>query len=248
MNDADSLHGIGSRRGEFLRGIRDQLPILIGVIPFGMIFGALAVRIGLQAFEAQSLSLLVFAGSAQFIAIGLIAEGVPALIIVMTIWVVNLRHALYSAHMAPHFSGLSWRWKWVLSWLLTDEAFVVGSSRYTRGNTTLAHWYFLGTGLALWSAWQISTLAGILLGTGLPDSLSLEFALPMTFLALLLPSMTHRPSLLAASSAGLAAVLLAGLPYKLGILLSALLGIGVGMVWERRQGPANRREEGPRAQ
>ncbi|KPK89877.1 MAG: hypothetical protein AMJ88_16970 [Anaerolineae bacterium SM23_ 63] len=217
---------------EFLAGARDQLPLLIGVAPFGMIFGALALTAGIPPLEAQGFSLFVFAGSAQFIATGLIADGVPPLIIVLTIMVVNLRHLLYSATFSSYFQHLPARWKAALAWLLTDEAFVVASIRYQRSDTVLAHWYTFGTGLALWVAWQLSTAIGILLGAYIPANWSLDFALPLTFMALITPTLSDRPAWAAALTAGVLAVVLAGLPYKLGLLLAASLGIGVGLMME----------------
>ncbi len=221
-------------RAEFQAGVRDQLPILLGVVPFGLIFGALAISAGVPPLAAQGFSIFVFAGSSQFIAVGLIGEMAPGLVIVVTIFVVNLRHALYSASMSPQFAPLRLRWKLSLSWLLTDEAFATASTRYRRGDTASAHWYTLGTGLALWTAWQISTALGILLGGEIPASFPLAFALPLTFIALLIPTLVDRPTVIAAGSAGLLAVLLSGLPLKLGLLIAAMAGIGFG-VWVDRK-------------
>ncbi|MFQ5943380.1 MAG: AzlC family ABC transporter permease [Anaerolineales bacterium] len=221
-------------KSEFLLGVRDQLPLLLGVVPFGLIFGALAISVGIQPLAAQGFSLFVFAGSSQLIAVGLIGEMAPALLIVATILVVNLRHALYSASMSPHFVPLHMPWKLSLSWLLTDEAFATASTHYRRGRTSFAHWYMFGTGLALWTAWQISTALGILLGGEIPTNFPLTFALPLTFIALLIPTLVDRPMLAAAASAGVIAVLLSGLPLKLGLLIGAMAGVGVGVWLDRR--------------
>lgn len=223
-----------------MAGVRDQLPILLGVMPFGLIFGALAISVGISPLAAQAFSLFVFAGSAQFIAVGLIGEMAPAIVIVATIFVVNLRHALYSASMSPHFAPLHLRWKLSLSWLLTDEAFATASTRYHHGNTGSAHWYTLGTGLALWTAWQVSTALGIWLGGGIPASFPLAFALPLTFIALLIPTLVDRPTVLAAVSAGVIAVLLSSLPLKMGLLIGAVVGIGVGVWMDRRSADVER--------
>ena len=227
-------------RSEFLLGVRDQLPILLGVMPFGLIFGALAISIGVPPLATQAFSLFVFAGSAQFIAVGLIGEMAPVIVILTTIFVVNLRHALYSASMSPHFAPLSMRWKLSLSWLLTDEAFATASTHYQRGETSAAHWYTLGTGLALWSAWQISTALGILLGGEIPVSFPLAFALPLTFIALLVPNLIDRATVAAAASAGVIAVLLSGLPLRLGLLIGAVAGIGIGVWFDRRSANVER--------
>jgi 4-azaleucine resistance transporter AzlC len=219
-------------RLEFMRGVRDQLPILLGVVPFGLIFGALALENGLPPETIQGLSFFVFAGSAQFIAADLIGGGTPALIVILTIAIVNLRHMLYSATLAPRLRPLSTSWRWILSWLLTDEAFATSSIHFRRHPNPKAHWYMLGTGLALWISWQISTAAGVLLGAALPASWNLDFALPLTFLALLIPLLLDRAILAAAASAAIAAMLLAGLPFRLGLLLSALIGIAAGYAAE----------------
>ena len=231
-----------TRRSEFLHGIRDQLPILMGVIPFGIIFGALARAGGIPPLETQAFSLLIFAGSAQFIAAGLVSAGTSSLVVVLTIAVVNLRHLLYSATMAPYLSRLGLRWKIALAWLLTDEAFVVAAARYRRTEQGAPHWYFLGTGLTLWGSWQVSTSIGITLGAILPGTSLLDFALPLTFLGLLIPSLNDRPSLAVALSAGLLSVLLAGLPYKLGLMITVLLTVGLGVWLEGRN--ETRRGEG----
>jgi 4-azaleucine resistance transporter AzlC len=223
-----------SPRSEFLHGVRDQLPILMGVVPFGIIFGALARSGGIPPLESQAFSLLIFAGSAQFIAAGLVSTGTSALVVVLTIALVNLRHLLYSATMAPYLSPLGARWKIALSWLLTDEAFVVANARYQRSLEGAPHWYFLGTGLVLWGSWQISTLLGITLGSILPGTSLLDFALPLTFMGLLIPSLKDQPSLIVALSAGLLSILLAGLPYKLGLMITVLVTVGLGVWLESR--------------
>ncbi|MGD8759262.1 MAG: AzlC family ABC transporter permease [Anaerolineales bacterium] len=227
-----------SPSAEFLAGARDQIPILLGVAPFGLIFGALALISGIPPLEAQGFSLFVFAGSAQFIAAGLIAEAASPLLVMFTILVVNLRHMLYSASMAPHLRPLPARWKIALSWLLTDEAFAVTSVRYRKSDREHAHWYFLGTGLTLWIVWQVSTALGIALSASVPESWSLDFALPLTFMALLTPFLADRPSWGAALCAGLLSLALVGLPYRLNLLIGASAGVAVGLLLERWWPPA----------
>jgi 4-azaleucine resistance transporter AzlC len=217
------------RARDFFHGVRDQLPILMGVVPFGLIFGALARSAGIPALESQAFSLLIFAGSSQFIAAGLVAEGTPAFVVIATIFLVNLRHLLYSATLAPYLTRLSRRWKLVLAWLLTDEAFAMASIRYRRSEVGHPHWYFFGTGLTLWSSWQISTLLGITLGSILPGTTLLEFALPLTFLALLVPTLVDRSTIGVALVAGVLAVVLAALPYKLGLMIAVLVSVGSGL-------------------
>jgi 4-azaleucine resistance transporter AzlC len=225
----------------FWAGVRGVIPLLIGVFPFGMIYGILALDAGLSPGAAQAMSSIVFAGSSQFIAAQLVSNGAPGLVIVFTIAVVNLRHALYSASVAPFTRGLGSLWKGLMAYLLTDEAYAVGIVNYHHTNNPQeegvhpAHWFYAGAGLGLWSTWQVSTAVGIFLGAAVPASWPLDFTLPLTFIAILTPSLKDRPSTAAAVCAGGAALLGAGLPYKLGLILAALVGILVGMLLEGRK-------------
>ncbi len=211
-------------------------PILLGVIPFGMIYGALAISTHLGMVMSQALSSIVFAGSAQFIAVQLIGAGASGVVVLMVVFVVNLRHTLYSASIAPHFRHLPVRWKLLLSYLLTDEAYAVSITRYQReGASPLRHWYFLGVGLALWASWQASTAVGIFIGALLPASWPLSFALPLSFIALVVPGLKDRAMIGAAAVAGVLGVVAAPLPYKLGLMVAALGGIAAGMLLDGRK-------------
>ena len=220
---------------EFLRGVQAELPILLGVTPFGMIYGVLAAGAGMAPFDAQAMSAVVFAGSSQFMLVQLMELGTPAIMMILTGFVINLRHALYSASIAPYTRHLSTLWKVVLSYLLTDEAYAVAVMRYREGDEiTHKHWFFLGAGLALWACWQASTAAGLFLGAQVPPAWGLDFTLALTFIAIAVPAIKDRPSLLSALSAGITALLTWNLPYKLGLIASALVGIGVGLWSEKR--------------
>lgn len=223
------------RKQEFLTGVRDELPLLLGVFPFGMIYGVLAMGAGLIPSAAQAMSSILFAGSAQFLTVQLAAAGTPWFIMVVTAFIVNLRHALYSASVAPYLRSLSPLWKGLLAYVLTDEAYAVTITRYQReGEQRFAHWYFLGAGLTLWTGWQISTAVGIFLGAQVPSSWALDFSLALTFIALVVPALKDRPAALAAVSAGVTALVAYPLPYRLGIVLAALVGIGAGWTSEAR--------------
>lgn len=221
---------------EFLTGVKDEMPILLGVIPFGMIYGILALNAGLTTTEAQTMSVIIFAGSAQFMLVQLIDLGTPALVMIVTGFVINLRHALYSASVAPHVKKLSPAWKTLLSYLLTDEAYAIAITRYIKKDKSpYKHLYFLGAGLALWTSWQISTAIGVFLGAQIPSGWSLDFTLALTFIALVVPSLRDRPSILVALSAAIIAVLTASLPYKLNLIVAASVGILVGLWAEGEQ-------------
>ena len=234
-----------SSRSEFIEGVKAELPILLGVIPFGMIYGVLALGAGLSADVEQAMSVIVFAGSAQFVGAQLFRLGVPGVVMILTTLVVNMRHVLYSASVAPHLKHLNWKWKGLLAYLLTDEAYVVAITHYTQpadspAGSSHRHWYFLGAGLALWSTWQISTAVGILLGTQIPGNWALDFTVALTFIALVVPALNDRPSLVAALCAGLVAVATNGWPYKLGLMAAALCGIVAGLLAEARQAAVSR--------
>lgn len=221
---------------EFSQGVRDELPILIGVVPFGMIYGVTALNAGIPASIAQAMSCIVFAGSAQFVIAQLIAAGTPSLVVILTACIVNIRHLLYSASVAPSTRKLSGLWKWLLAYLLTDEAYAVTISHYLKGGDDMQkHWYFLGAGLALWTTWQLSTAAGIFLGGHIPVSWSLDFTAPLTFIALVVPTLKDRASTAAALTAALTALLVTALPLKLGIAVAALVGIAVGLMLETKK-------------
>lgn len=224
------------RRGGFGDGVRAMLAILPGVAPFGTIYGVLAIDAGLSPAAAQAMSAIVFAGSSQFIATSLFAGGSPLVILVLTTFIVNLRHALYSASVAPYVARLPWRWKVPLAYLLTDEAYAVAIQRFrtpVRDGDAPPYQYYLGAALALWITWQASTAAGVFLGAQAPANLGLDFALAATFIALLIPLLTDRPAALAALVGGGMALLAAGLPYKLGLVLAVVCGIVAGIAAER---------------
>ncbi len=223
-----------TRRSEFAAGVRAQLPLLLGVAPFGMAYGAYAVKSGLSPALAQSMSAIVFAGASQFVAVRLIVDSVPGAIIVLTVLLVNLRHLLYSAALAPHVEHLERRWRWLLAYLLTDEAYAMAVTRYRRKDASpYRHWFFFGTALALWTTWQVTTGAGVLVGTAVPDSWALDFALPLTFIALIVPSLTDRPAVAAAAVAGTIAVAGFRWPYGTGLIAAATAGIVAGAALER---------------
>jgi 4-azaleucine resistance transporter AzlC len=219
----------------FLDGVRAEIPLLIGVFPFGMIYGALALNADLSAFASQMMSSIVFAGSAQFITTQLVHEAAPGFVIILTIAVVNLRHMLYSASLAPYLKHLSMKWKILLSYLLTDEAYAPSILKYEeQGVKPFSHWFLLGAGFSLWFTWQVSTALGIFVGAEMPEEIPLEFALPLTFIAMVVPILKKRPMIAAAISAGITALLAYNLPFKLGLILAALVGIIVGTILERK--------------
>ena len=220
---------------ELLAGARDTFPLIVGAIPFGLIFGALAISSGLSFAATMAMSSIVFAGSAQFIAVGLVLAGTGWPIIVLTTFVVNLRHALYSATLAPYVKQLSLRWQIPLAFWLTDETFAVVAARYTReGDSPHLRWYYLGSALFMYSNWQICTFLGLTVGRLIPDATAwgLDFAMPVTFIGMVIPYLKNRPMWATVVVSGAVALLAYPLPHKLGLIIAALAGIAAGVVVE----------------
>lgn len=227
------------KRRSLIRGARDTIPMLIGAAPFGMIFGALISTSPMLPWHGQLMSMSVFAGSSQFIATGLVASHTGMLVIWLTTLIVNLRHMLYAATLLPHVAHLSARWRWCLGFLLTDETFAVVAGYHQQALSSeerrYSHWYFLGSGLAMYTNWQLWTLVGLLFGTLFPalQTLGLDYAMVATFIAIIVPQLNRFPQFSAALAAGSCAYLLQGLPYKLGLLSAVMIGVAVGMALTR---------------
>ena len=225
-----------SPRAQFWRGARDTFPLLVGALPFGIIFGALAVTSGLSAQGAAAMSAFVFAGSAQFIAVGLVAAGTPFFVIWLTTFVVNARHILYSATIAPNLERLPARWLVPLGFWLTDESFVVAAKNFEEeAKNPHKNWYLLGSEIVMYLNWQGVTAIGIVAGRSIPNPASwgLDYALVVTFIGMLVPMVKGKPMMAAVLVAGSTAVLANGLPYQSGLLLAAIFGIAAGVVAER---------------
>lgn len=217
---------------DFGEGVRTVAPVLLGVVPFALVAGVAAASAGLSLLEAMGMSVIVFAGASQLAALDLLSQDAPLAVVVVTAAVINLRMMMYSASIAPHFRSVSARWKAVLSYLLTDQAYALSLTRYGEDDEIDRKWFYLGIAATLWVVWQLGTLAGVLLGAGVPDSWGLEFAVPLVFLAVLVPALEDRASVVAGVVAAGVAIAGGGLPLNLGLLVAAAVGITVGMIFE----------------
>ncbi|WP_224333925.1 AzlC family ABC transporter permease [Haloprofundus halobius] len=258
---------------ELRAGIRDVLPLFLGIVPFAVVFGVAAVDAGLTAVQAVGLSVFVFAGAAQLATLELLAANAAVPVVVLTAVVINLRMLMYSASIAPYFRSLAGRSKAVMAYFLTDQAYALSVAHYgplgevttgapgsddasdgghaddadddagdaddhpDSGPTTSSladrRWYYLGVAVSLWVVWQLGTVAGLVLGTGVPESWGLDFTVPLVFLALLVPAMKDVPTTTAGVVGGVVAVAAAGLPLNLGLLVGATVGILAGLLAER---------------
>lgn len=230
-----------TRIGEFAAGAVATIPMMIGAMPFGIIFGALAISgdRALTPSATMGMSLIVFAGSAQFIGLGLYAQGVGLPFIFFTTFIVNLRHALYAASLSPFLRHLGQRWLAPLGFWLTDETYAVVIRRFqAEGPGRRGHWYYLGSAIPFYLNWQLCTLIGIIAGRQLGDAASwgLDFAMTLTFIGIVVPLVKSRPMLACALIAGVTSLAAAGMPNRLGLVVGGLAGIAVGMIAERATG------------
>ena len=214
---------------EFWRGVRQELPLMLGVAPFGMVFGVLGLASGLTALQTVMLSLIVFGGASQVVFVQLWGTGVPPAVVGSSVSVVNLRHVLYSASISQYFRTLPLVWRIPLAYLLTDEAYAVTITRLrNEARSHYEHYHLLGTGITLWLCWQISTIIGVLFGATLPQSWPLDFVIPLTFIALVAPAIRHRPDVIACISAAVISIVAQPLPWKSWIIIAAVGGIVAG--------------------
>lgn len=227
-----------TQRDAFRRGVTDVLPILLGVIPFGLLAGAIPADLGLGLEHAVGLSTIVFAGAAQLAAIDLIGDGAPVVVIVGTVLVINARMLMYGASLAPHLADRPLTHRLGSAYILTDQAYALSIARYNEepldGRRRLA--YYLGAAVPLWVNWQIVTATGFFIGAAIPEWLPIGFAIPLTFLVLLVPSVTDRPTLVAAIVGGATAVALDPLPANAGMPIGAIAGIAAGTMAALRAG------------
>lgn len=224
-----------SRLSEFFAGAKATIPLILGAIPFGIMFGTVAVNAGITPAGTVAMSLFVFAGSGQFIAAGLVSEGIQTGFIILTTFVVNLRHALYAASLAPFMRRLPQRWLLPLGFWLTDETYAVVIKRYAEAdNSPHKQWYHLGSAVAMYTNWQLCTVLGVIAGRAIPDAAGwgLDFAMVATFIGIVVPMIASVPMLAAALTAGAAALLFNPLPNKAGLMIAALAGIAAGYLAE----------------
>ena len=220
---------------EMMAGAKATIPLLIGALPFGIIFGTLSLSSGLSFQGTMAMSAFVFAGSAQFIALGLLATNTAWPIIVLTTFVVNLRHMLYAATLVSYVKRLTVSWRISLAFWLTDETFAVVIHRYNQpDNSPRKHWYYLGSALAMYINWQICTFLGLTVGRLMPDAAAwgLDFAMPVTFIGMIIPYLKNKPMWGAVIIAGFISILAYPLPHKLGLILATLSGIVGGLLFE----------------
>lgn len=218
----------------FGSGLRAFLPLIPGVLPFGMVVGIAAVQAGFTPFQAVAFSLIGYAGSAQLVAAQLYDGGAPLLLILVSSLIINLRFAVYSASLLEVFAGLSLLRRWPLAYLLTDQAYALTALRPASEARPAA--YYAGAASLMWLTWQLATLIGAVVGARLPADWPLDFAVPLSFIALILPALKTRPQVVTALVSGVVAVMLHALPFRLNLMIGAAAGIATGLYLQRHHG------------
>jgi predicted branched-subunit amino acid permease len=214
-------------------GLKTGTPALFGIAAWGLVVGIAMVKSGLTVPQALGMTLLVFAGSAQLAALPLIAAHAPIWVIFATALVVNLRFVIFSALLAPHFSQLPWRKRCLIGYVTGDLTTALFLQKYPseapqQGKLS----YLRGLLYPNWGAWQVGSIAGIFAGSAVPAEWGLGFAGTLAIICIVVPLVANRPTLCGVLTAAVVAVLAAGLPYKLGLLLAVIVGMSVAMLAE----------------
>ena len=217
---------MSKKKENLLKGFYDVSPLLLPVVPFGIIFGAIGIELGFGPYITYATSIIIFSGASQIVFFQLLSNGASSLIAITSSSVVSTRHLLYGAVVAQYLSKLSLMWKIFLSYLLTDQAFAVSQEFFKKNsNDEYKHYHLLGAGLTLWIVWQLTTVIGILLGSIVPEELGLSFTIPLTFLALLINYFRKIDHLIVIFLSGLSSILFYEAPLKSYIILSCVISL-----------------------
>lgn len=215
----------------FLKGIVDVSPLMIPVVPFGLIFGILAIDIGFTPLATMGMSLIIFGGASQIVLLQLFSGGASSLVIISSVGAVNSRHLLYGAVVSEHVSDLKLFWKIVISYFLIDQAFARSNEYFKKNNDKNKYFHLIGGGVTCWVIWQTTTFLGIILGSAIPEKLGLSFAVPLTFLALLVNDFRKMINVIVIIISGLVATLGYNyIPYKAYVIVAALTGLFIAMI------------------
>ena len=217
---------MSKKKENLLKGFYDVSPLLLPVVPFGIIFGAIGIELGFGPYITYATSIIIFSGASQIVFFQLLSNGASSIIAITSSSVVSTRHLLYGAVVAQYLSKLSLMWKIFLSYLLTDQAFAVSQEFFKKNSKDeYKHYHLLGAGLTLWIVWQLTTVIGILLGSIVPEELGLSFTIPLTFLALLINYFRKIDHLIVIFLSGLSSILFYNAPLKSYILLSCIISL-----------------------
>ena len=210
----------------FLKGVIDVSPLMIPVVPFGLIFGVLAIDVGFTPLETMGMSLIIFGGASQIVLLQLFSGGASSLVIISSVGAVNSRHLLYGAVVSEHLSDLKLIWKIIISYFLIDQAFARSNEYFKKNKDENKYFHLVGGGATCWIIWQSTTFLGIILGAAIPEKLGLSFAIPLTFLALLINDFRKLVNVFVIIVSGLVATLGYNvIPFKAYVIVAALIGL-----------------------
>ena len=210
----------------FLKGVIDVSPLMIPVVPFGLIFGVLAIDVGFTPMETMGMSLIIFGGASQIVLLQLFSGGASSLVIISSVGAVNSRHLLYGAVVSEHLSDLKLIWKIIISYFLIDQAFARSNEYFKKNKDENKYFHLVGGGATCWIIWQSTTFLGIILGAAIPEKLGLSFAIPLTFLALLINDFRKFVNVFVIIVSGLVATLGYNvIPFKAYVIVAALIGL-----------------------
>ena len=217
---------MSSKSKIFSKGFIEVSPHFLSVVPFGIIFGAIGIELGFGPYITYATSIIIFGGASQIVFLQLLSGGASALVSITSVAVINSRHVLYGAVLSDYFDKLSIIKKLLISYFVTDQAFAV-SNLYLKENKDQANFYYhlLGSGIGLWTSWQVATILGIILGSFIPEELGLKFVIPLTFIAMIIPYLKKIDHIFVMFLSGSLALILIGAPFKSYIILAPLISL-----------------------
>jgi predicted branched-subunit amino acid permease len=221
-----------SDRNTFKEGVIAMLPIIPGVIPFGLIMGSVSANTGLTYLQTISLNIFVFAGASQLTTIDLFLKDTSSILIVITGLIINMRFLLYSASSSSVLKGESFFTKFINGYLLTDQSYAVTETyKDTLDNRKDKIRFMLGTALTMAMSWHIFVSLGYFIGNVVPKSLSLDFAVPLSFLALTIPGLKTRGQKAIALLSSLLSIVFYSVPFNLGLLITVVICLTTAFVF-----------------
>ncbi len=226
-----------SKNKIFKRGILDVAPHMLSVIPFGIICGAIGVELGFNPYLVYAMSLIIFGGASQIVFLQLLSGGASALIAVTSVGVINSRHLLYGAVLSEYLEKLSILKKLIISYFVVDQGFAESNKYFKKNkNQKHIHYHLLGTGITLWVCWQISTLTGIVLGSIVPPELGLKFAIPLTFIAIVVSDLKKIDHVVVMLVSGISSLIFFDAPLKSYIIISPIIALIAAsiLLWRKK--------------
>ena len=217
-----------SKKQLFSRGMLDIAPHMLSVIPFGIICGAIGVDLGFNPYLVYAMSIIIFGGASQIVFLQLLSGGASSLVAVTSVGVINSRHLLYGAVLSEYLEKLSFIKKLLISYVVVDQGFAESNKFFKKNKTEqYLHYHLLGTGITMWVCWQMATLAGIILGSFVPEELGLKFAIPLTFIAIVVQDLKKMDHVIVMLICGISSLLFFEAPFKSYILISPVIALFV---------------------